>query len=215
MRIIAEVINEIAPSDIEHGTGGDDRAEAHVFLFAPIQNRRLQRAALAQKSHAAFSRNSLCEGGVEIGCGIHESHAVGSEQPQWSPAQVSFDFFFQRSAGRPLLAKTRRDYHRRLHPCVDTIADDLRYRLRRCHHQGKINGLGDVRHVPVSRDSQHLLVLRTHYKYFFWEVTLDQIGSYAPAHSAGPLGSADHRDGARQEQRFQSRPRVRLLSEQC
>ena len=61
-------------------------------------------------------------------------------------------------------------------------------------------GLGDVaRCAGEVGIPEHLLVLRTHYKYFFWEVTLDQIGSYAPAYSAGTLGRADHRDGARQE----------------
>ena len=47
IRIVAEMINQIAPADIEHGAKRDERAKADIFLQAPIENRRAERAALA------------------------------------------------------------------------------------------------------------------------------------------------------------------------
>src|SRR5579871_2770269 len=80
--IVAEVINKIAPSHVEHGSCRDDRAEANLFLLAPIENRGLQRTALAEKCDATFFGQSLCEGCVEPDGGIHEAHTVWADQSQ-------------------------------------------------------------------------------------------------------------------------------------
>src|SRR5687768_6272856 len=50
LRVIAEVINQVAPADIKHGANRDESAEADVFLKAPVENRCAERAALADEA---------------------------------------------------------------------------------------------------------------------------------------------------------------------
>src|SRR5579862_9455369 len=63
--IVAEVIDEISPAYVEHGAGGNNGAESHVFLLAPVEDGGLQRAALAKKCDAAFLRHCIGETGIE------------------------------------------------------------------------------------------------------------------------------------------------------
>ena len=51
--IVAEVVDEIAPADVEHRAGGHDCAEADVFAVAPIEDGGEQGAALAEEGYAA------------------------------------------------------------------------------------------------------------------------------------------------------------------
>ena len=41
-RIAAEVVDQVAPAHVQHRTGRDERAEAHVLAQAPVENRRQQ-----------------------------------------------------------------------------------------------------------------------------------------------------------------------------
>ena len=66
VRIVAEMVDQIPPAHIEHRAEGGKHAEADVFLQAPVQNRRAERAALADEGHAAGSRHVRREGGVEF-----------------------------------------------------------------------------------------------------------------------------------------------------
>ena len=49
MRVVAEIVDEIAPADIEHRANRDEAAEADVFLEAPVEDGRAERAALADE----------------------------------------------------------------------------------------------------------------------------------------------------------------------
>src|SRR5690625_7450572 len=60
LRVVTEVIDELAPADVGHRACGDDRRKAHVAASAPIQYRRQQRATLRYQcdiAWASFSRN--------------------------------------------------------------------------------------------------------------------------------------------------------------
>ena len=52
-RVVAEVVDEIAPADVEHRAERDERAEADLLAQAPVEDRGQQRAALAQEGDAA------------------------------------------------------------------------------------------------------------------------------------------------------------------
>ncbi len=204
--IVAEVINEIAPADIEHRAGRNDRAEAHVLLLAPIENRRLQCAALAEESHAAFFRHGLREGGVEADRGIHESHAVGPDQAQRSALQMLFDFLFQQGAIGPLLAKSGRNDDRRFHPGVDALADDLRHGLRRRYNQRQIDSAGNVRNPLLGLDSRDLRMAWIDGINLERELAFQQIGNDAASDGAGPVCGSNHSHGSRQEQGLKRSP---------
>ena len=154
--IVAEIIDEIAPADIEHRSGRHDRAEAHVLLLAPVENGGLQCAALAEERNAAFLRHGFRECGIETDRGIHEAHAVGPDQAQGSALQMLLDFLFESGAIGALLAKSGGDHHRRFHSGIDALANDLRHGLCRSYNQRQIDSAGNVRNPLPGFDSQRL-----------------------------------------------------------
>ena len=50
LRIVAQIVDEIAPADVEHRADRDEGAEADVLAQAPVEHRRAQRAALADEA---------------------------------------------------------------------------------------------------------------------------------------------------------------------
>ena len=50
VRVVAEVVDDVAPADVEHRAERDDRAEAHVLGRAPVEHGGEQRAALADEA---------------------------------------------------------------------------------------------------------------------------------------------------------------------
>ena len=48
--IVAEVVDQVAPADVQHGADGDEGAEADHLPQAPVQDGRAERAALAEKA---------------------------------------------------------------------------------------------------------------------------------------------------------------------
>ena len=77
--IVAQVVDQVAPADIHHGADRNERAEAHHFLEAPVQDRGAQRAALADEAHRAGPRDGGGEGGVQAGERAHHAQAVGAD----------------------------------------------------------------------------------------------------------------------------------------
>ena len=94
----AEVGEEIAPADVEHGAGGNDGAEADVFGETPIENGGEERAALAEESDAAGAGDVLGEGGVEAEPRVHDAEAVGADEARGTLAELRLDFFFEGNA---------------------------------------------------------------------------------------------------------------------
>src|ERR1051326_6766110 len=95
MRIFTEVVDQVTPADVEHGTSRDDGAESDVFALAPVEDGSLQRAALAEKCDAAFAGHGFGEGRIQPDGGIHETHAVRSNQAKRSAQQMFLNFFFR------------------------------------------------------------------------------------------------------------------------
>ena len=57
MGVFSEVIDQIAPANVEHGAGRNECAESDPFLQTPVQDRRFERAALAKKRDVASQRH--------------------------------------------------------------------------------------------------------------------------------------------------------------
>ena len=78
-RIVAEVVDQVAPVHVEHRADGDEGAEADVLAQAPVQHRRAQGSALAEEGDVARPRNAVRKGRVKPLTGIHHAQAVGAD----------------------------------------------------------------------------------------------------------------------------------------
>ena len=95
VRIVPEVINQVPPAHVQHRSRGNNRAESHLLLQAPVQNGRLQRSALAQQGHIAGERQVVRECRVERREGIHDSQAIRPYQAHLSAPQLLLYLLFE------------------------------------------------------------------------------------------------------------------------
>ena len=65
VRVVAEVVDQVAPADVEHRPDRDERAEPDVLAQAPVEDRRAERPALAEEPDAAGPGHLAGERGVE------------------------------------------------------------------------------------------------------------------------------------------------------
>src|ERR1700693_3956422 len=107
MRIVAKVVDEVAPTDIQHGTGRDNRAEAHLFQLAPVEDGRQQRSALAKEGHITRPRRILGEGSVQTDGWIHDPQAVGANQAHAAAPELILNLPLQIDALRTSLLESR------------------------------------------------------------------------------------------------------------
>ena len=106
VRIVAEVVDQIPPTHIQHGAGRDDRTEAYLLQLAPIENRSQQGSALAQKRYVAGTRRVLGEGSVQPDCRIHYAQAIGANQAHGASLQLLLNLPFELDAFRPSFPKS-------------------------------------------------------------------------------------------------------------
>ena len=78
-RVVAEVVDQVAPADVEHRADRDEGAEADVLAQAPVEHGRAERAALAEEGDVAGPRHGAGEGGVEAGQRVHHAEAVRAD----------------------------------------------------------------------------------------------------------------------------------------
>ena len=78
--IVAEVVDQVAPADVEHRADGDEGAEADHFLQAPVEDGGAERAALADEADVAGPRHGGGEGGVQARQRAHHAQAVGADE---------------------------------------------------------------------------------------------------------------------------------------
>ena len=105
VRIIAKVIDQVAPTHIQHRACRDDCTEAHLLTLAPVEDRGQQRSALAEKGDTPRSRHILGKGGVETDRRIHHAQAVGTDQAHSTTAQLILNLSFQFGALGPSFSK--------------------------------------------------------------------------------------------------------------
>src|SRR5579863_9003433 len=98
MRVVPEIVNEIPPPDIEHRSQGDERGKAEQVPQAPVEDRGAESAALADERDVSGKGYGSRERGVEAVDRAHHPQAVRSDQPGFSPVQVSEDLSFQGGA---------------------------------------------------------------------------------------------------------------------
>src|SRR5271157_5563550 len=72
-RVIAEIVNQVAPANIRHRADGAENTEAHHLAEAPVQHRSTKGPALAEEADAPGASHSACESGIEPGVGTHDA----------------------------------------------------------------------------------------------------------------------------------------------
>ena len=98
--IVAEVINQVAPVDIEHRADGDEGAEADVFAQAPVENGGAEGAALADEADGAGLGDGAGEGGIEAGMRHHHAQAVRADEAHLALARLLGDLPLELDARR-------------------------------------------------------------------------------------------------------------------
>src|SRR5690606_22969039 len=79
LRVVAEVVDQVAPANVQHRADRDKRAEADVFLKAPVENGGTQRATLADEADVAGPGDRAGEGRVQAVQRSHHAQAVRAD----------------------------------------------------------------------------------------------------------------------------------------
>ena len=194
-----KVVDQVAPTDIEHRAGRDNRAESDLFDLAPIENRGQQCAALAQKGDIAGLGRILGEGGVQSDGRIHDPQAIGTNQAHAAATQLFLNLPFQFDALRSPFAKSRRDHYRGFHTRIDAFADDAGNRGRGCCDDRKIYFLGDVANFRIGFAATNFGMTGIDRVHLSLKRRMQQVFENSPSNRARPVGGSDHGDGISQK----------------
>ena len=192
VRVVAEVRDEVAPADIEHGADRDKRAEAHILAKAPVEHRRAKRPALAEECDAARLGHALRERRVEPRVRHHQAETVGPEQPHLRPPRFGETLLLQFCACLAAFPEARRDDDGRRHTRLRAFADDTGHRRRGCGDNGEVHFLLHGVEVREGVQTTERLVVgidREHPAFEDLKVLQERL-----ADAAGPLRCADDRD---------------------
>ena len=126
MRIGAKIVNEIAPTDIEHRPDRDERAETQGFVNAPIENRSAERAALTDERHTPGVRHVRREGAVEFRARRHHAETVRSDDAYALPTGDPEQFDLDLSTRTARFAEARADDGHGAYPCGRSLIQNSR-----------------------------------------------------------------------------------------
>ena len=206
--IVVEVVDHVAPPDVQQGPQGDEGAEADVFLKAPVEDGGLQRAALAEEGDLAFAGHRPRERRVQAGEGGHDPEAVRPDDAHPSGASDLEDLPLQPQSFSPTLPETGGDDDRAADSGLDTLADHARHHRRRCGHDREIDLLRSRAHAWPSLDPQHVGALRVDGEDGPPEGVGNQVAEDRAAYGAFLLAGPNHGHAARGEKDFQGMPRL-------
>ena len=82
--VLLPVLQQVVAGDVGAVAGADERRQAQAAVVDLLEDRRAQRAGLAEEAGPAARRHQRREGGVERGrrVGVDDAEAVGADQPQ-------------------------------------------------------------------------------------------------------------------------------------
>ena len=191
VRIVAEIIDQVAPVDVEHRADGDAGAEADVFAETPVEHGCEQRAALADEAHRAGARHGARKGCVQVRHGAHHAQAIRADETH-PAARPLGDLPFQLDAGLARLLETGRNDDRAFHAGRDAFADHAGHRRGGGDDDGQIDSFGHAGDVGIGPDAQHLFVLLVDRIDGAAERIADQVPQHGAPDAAFFFGRADH-----------------------
>ncbi len=154
--IVAEVIDEVSPTDIHHRSYGDEGAEADLLLQAPVENGRTESAALADETDTARPRDSVCKGGVEARHGAHDAQTVRPHDADVGFASFGQNLVFQCNSARAGLFEARRNDDRAFDTLLGAFADHTGNGRGRGHDYGQIDLVRNVFQAGIRLDSENV-----------------------------------------------------------
>jgi len=202
-RVVAQVVDQVAPVDIQHRADGDEMAEADVFLQAPVQDGGAQRAALADEANATQAGHPGGEGGVQAADGTHHAQAVGADDAHPAAPRDLEDLLLQGRARRPGLLEAGGDDDRAGDAQVGAFLDQAGDGRRRGDDHGQIGLLRHGLDVRVGADAQHAVALGIDRVDRPAEGAADQVPEDGATDAADALAGANHGNIAREEDRIQ------------
>src|ERR1043165_2960191 len=124
MRVVTQIVDQIPPADIEHGTNGNESAEANIFAETPIENGRTQCAALTDETHITRAGHAGSEGCIQSRMGRHYPQAIGTDDAYLSAPGLSKNLLFQVSSSQAALPESSRNDNGSRHYRCNTFTDD-------------------------------------------------------------------------------------------
>ncbi len=105
-RIVTQILDQVAPADVEHGAHRYESAEAHHLAPAPVENRGAQSAALADEAQMAGASHGAGERGIELAMRAHQAQAIRPDDAHTAAARLGQDLVLQRRATLADFAKS-------------------------------------------------------------------------------------------------------------
>ena len=143
IRVITEIIDQVAPADIKHRADRDERTESDVRSEAPVEDGRAQGAALADETDRTRPSGLSGKGRVHAAVRSHHAHAVGPDDSHPPPACLLEQLLLEPSPFRTAFLEAGRDHDRSGHTGINTFADHAGHRRRRRDHHRQIDRVGD------------------------------------------------------------------------
>ncbi len=200
VRVIAQVVDHVAPVHIQHGADRHKRAKPDVLLKAVVQHGGTHGPALAQKANVTLQRHRPSKGGIHPADGVHHAQAVRPHNAHPPPRNVHDLGFHCLTFGAALL-KARRDDNGPLRTVIDRLLHQARDGLRRRYDNDHIHRAGAIADALVSLYPQYKLAARVHRVYHAPKGAGNQVIQNGSSDGVGALGCAHHGHAFRLEQR--------------
>ena len=197
--------NQVAPAHVEHRSGRNNGAEPYILLQTPVENRRQQSAALAEKRDIARLHDALRKRRVR-------APGPDSSFPGSSGRRGAF-----RCAGVPPEFGVRVPHLQRpssLNPAEITIDErtpasthspnDPRNGWRGRYNDSQLHSLRNGADACIARKSENVGAARINRIDLAGEVSLDEIIQDRPPDAPFPVGCADHGHRFRPEETIES-----------
>ena len=197
------MVDEVAPTHVDHRPHGDEGAEAHHFLEAPIQHGGAQRAALADESDRSGPGNGGGEGGVQAGKRAHYTQAVRADHTNAGLLRLVQQLALEFSALRSDFFETGRDHHGALDAILAALPNDSRNGRRRRDDDRQVNLLREIRYGLIRFHAQDAGAFRVHRVDSAAERTGDQVPQQCSSDCIGSFRRADDRHGFRRKEDVQ------------
>jgi hypothetical protein len=200
--IVAQVVDEIAPAHIAHGTYGDEGAKADFFRDAPIEHCGTEGTALADKAHTSRKRHAMSEGSIQAADGAHDAETVGADDAHATPPCLLQNSLFQRSTFGPdfLEAGGKNDGAR--DTGIHALADDARYGGRRSGDDRQIHGSGHRSERGICLHPEHTGALRVYRKHHAPKGIADEVPENGAPYTAGDFAGTDQGNARRRKERL-------------
>ena len=205
VRVGFPVLEQIVARDVGLVADADERRQSDRSLRGELEHRHAERAALRHQRDASGRRVDRRERGVQpdLGIGVQQAHAVGSDHPQPVAAHFVDQPLLQRA---PLVAgfrEARRDHDQRLDAGRRTVVDDSQDRGARHGDDRQIDAARRVGERSIAGQTFELGGVRVDRVDRAGEPGLDECVQDAAAEAARLARRADYRDALRREQRLQ------------